>query len=183
MWWSPDPRCVLYVNELHISRSMQKLLRQGRFEFSLNAAFSRVIWACAQTPRKEHSGTWIDEHMIQAYEQLHQLGYAHSAEVWQDGQLAGGIYGVSLQSMFYGESMFSLRPNASKAALFALMQHLGRMGFQLMDVQLSNSHLLSLGAREIPRQQFLLELQLALTRPAPQDCWPEPGNPQFLRGI
>lgn len=166
LWWSPDPRLVLRPSRFHCSRSLRKLLRQGRFEFSFDHAFSRVIHACASVPRHGQHGTWITDDMLVAYQQLHELGYAHSLEVWQDGELAGGFYGINLGAMFFGESMFSLRPNASKAALamFCLLQP--AHGVTLIDCQMETPHLLSLGADVWPRSEFEQALRERVEAPS-----------------
>jgi leucyl/phenylalanyl-tRNA---protein transferase len=154
LWWSPDPRMVLYVEEVHVSRSLRRRLRAGGFRITVDAAFRDVMLACAE-PRREQEGTWITHDMVDAYTRLASLGYAHSIEVWMDEVLAGGLYGVAIGRMFYGESMFARRVDASKIALVALARQLARWGFVLIDCQMSTPHLQSLGAREIPRPDFL----------------------------
>ncbi|SFX04032.1 leucyl/phenylalanyl-tRNA--protein transferase [Marinospirillum alkaliphilum] len=159
LWWSPAPRMVLYPEEVKISRSLSKRLKRGDFELTLDLAFSQVIHQCASL--REHStGTWITPEMESAYNVLHQRGYAHSVEAWQEGKLVGGLYGLALGGIFFGESMFSTATDASKAALVFLAQHLQRQGFHLIDCQVHSNHLASLGAREIPRETFLQALQL-----------------------
>jgi leucyl/phenylalanyl-tRNA--protein transferase len=160
LWWSPDPRMVLVPSEFIVSHSLKKLLRSGQFEVRFDSAFTEVMQACA-APRNAQAGTWIHPEMIAAYSELHRLGYAHSVETWCDGELVGGLYGMSIGKMFFGESMFSRRSNASKIALARLSQQLKRWGFGLIDCQMHTPHLASLGAREIPRDEFqqaLLEL-------------------------
>ena len=180
LWWSPDPRCVLFTDRIHRSRSMLKVLRKGRFRITLNAAFEQVMRQCSHVPRPGQDGTWITPGMLKAYVGLHRAGFAHSAEAWQDGHLVGGIYGVSLGSLFFGESMFSTAPNASKAALIRLSEHLQAAGFAVLDGQVGNPHLYRLGAVDIPRREFLDLLAAGLAIPAPDGCWPAPGQALVL---
>ncbi|MCC6209862.1 MAG: leucyl/phenylalanyl-tRNA--protein transferase [Burkholderiales bacterium] len=154
LWWSPDPRMVLFCDELKISRSLAKNIRNRGFEVRIDSAFSRVIKACAG-PRKGESGTWLGGDMLAAYEALHRAGHAHSYETWREGRLAGGLYGVQIGRMFYGESMFSTETDASKVALVGLVEELRRGGSPLIDCQQRTPLLASLGAREIPRREFL----------------------------
>ncbi len=154
LWWSPDPRMVLFPEELKISRSLAKVIRQERFKITLDRNLDAVIRACAE-PRADERGTWITEDMIDAYNKLHQLGYAHSVEAWQDDRLVGGLYGIALGQVFFGESMFSRVSNASKVAFAHLAKVLHEKSFQLIDCQVETAHLASLGARNIPRQQFI----------------------------
>ena len=158
LWWSPDPRFVLYPPQLRVSSSMKTLLHSGRFQFTTNTAFPSVITACQSTPRPGQDGTWITEDIIAAYTQLHHAGYGHSAEAWQDGQLVGGLYGVLIGKVFFGESMFSHVSNASKFAFIHWVQHLQQQGIQLIDCQVYTAHLHSLGAVMIPRQQFIQQV-------------------------
>ncbi len=163
LWWSPDPRMVLIPGEFKISRSLAKVLRNAAYEVRCDTAFEQVMRNCA-APRGEQGGTWINEDMIAAYRALHELGYAHSVETWIDGHLAGGLYGVSIGRMFYGESMFSHASNASKIALAHLAGQLERWQADhptkgMIDCQMNTSHLASLGAREIPRSEFIARLQ------------------------
>jgi len=153
LWWSPDPRMVLFPEEIHCSRSLKKLLRKNPFSFTTDTAFEQVIIACAGS-RLHSSGTWITAEMHEAYCQLHALGFAHSIEVWQQGELAGGLYGIAMGKVFFGESMFSHRNNASKLALVLMARSLSQQGFKLIDCQVSSAHLASLGAREISRASF-----------------------------
>jgi len=153
LWWSPAPRCVIVPGEVHISRRLRRRYNQGRFSVAADLAFAQVIEACA-APRRDQPETWITAAMQSAYIRLHELGIAHSVEVSIDGELAGGIYGLALGRMFFGESMFSRQVDASKIALVALCRQLERWGFTLLDCQVSNPHLLSMGAREISRQAF-----------------------------
>lgn len=153
-WWSPDPRFVLYPEELKVSSSMKTVLQNGKFRFTTNRAFEQVIQNCKTVSRHGQDGTWISPAMQQAYTTLHQLGYAHSAETWQDGELVGGLYGIRLGDLFFGESMFSLKPNASKFAFINYVRQMQKENVQLIDCQLHTNHLESLGARMIPRELF-----------------------------
>ncbi|MGB1334128.1 MAG: leucyl/phenylalanyl-tRNA--protein transferase [Porticoccaceae bacterium] len=157
LWWSPSTRCVIDPLDLHISKSLQKLLRQQRFTISFDQAFEQVINACAQ--RDSKTDTWINSDMISAYIALNKLGVAHSVEVWQGSRLVGGAYGVAIGAVFCGESMFSKESNASKVALVHLSQYLSGLGFQLIDCQLASSHLLTMGAKSLKRPKFLQILQ------------------------
>ncbi|MDR2075381.1 MAG: leucyl/phenylalanyl-tRNA--protein transferase [Desulfovibrio sp.] len=169
LWWSPDPRCVLPPEELHVPRSLKRTLRQGRFSFSLDAAFGDVVVNCASAHEK--GGTWLVPEMIAAYARLHRLGLAHSAEAWHEGELAGGVYGLALGRIFFGESMFFRRPDASKAALVYLIRQLAGAGFVLVDCQQETANLLRFGARGIPREVFLGRLRGALSPAAPRGSW------------
>jgi leucyl/phenylalanyl-tRNA--protein transferase len=154
-WYSPNPRMVLFPEELKVSKTMKQVLSRKQFEISYDQAFADVIKSCSAIPRESQFGTWITNDMIEAYTELHQRGYAHSVEAWQDGRLVGGLYGVSLGKCFFGESMFAKVSNASKAAFISLVQHLQSKGFWLIDCQVYTSHLASLGARLIRRHEFL----------------------------
>lgn len=160
LWWSPDPRCVLYPEQVHISRSLRRVLRRGDFEVSFDQDFTAVINGCRIARSDE--GTWITPEMQQAYLDLHRLGYAHSVECWQEGRLVGGLYGISLGRCFFGESMFSAVSNASKVALVRLCAELKQLGFRMLDCQQTSDHLLSLGATEIPRTRFCNEVAAGL---------------------
>lgn len=162
LWWSPDPRLLLYPSEVHVSKSLKRVLRSGKFRVTLDQAFSQVIEACAETRRNGQEGTWILEEIKTAYSELHRRGYAHSVEVWHDEVLVGGLYGVSLGAAFFGESMFSHQPDASKTALVYLSRQLDHWGFDLIDCQVPTDHLKRLGAIEVPRGQFLEQLGQAL---------------------
>jgi leucyl/phenylalanyl-tRNA--protein transferase len=153
MWWSPSERCVIQPQRLHISRSLKKYMARGKFAISRNSAFVEVIKACAN--RENGDETWITSDMIEAYTKLHQLGHAHSLEVWDGDSLIGGIYGLEIGRIFCGESMFSRAKNGSKIALVYLCQHMINRGFKLLDCQLVNPHLMSMGAESIPRNTFL----------------------------
>lgn len=153
LWWSPAPRCVLFPGSVHVSRRLRRRYNQGNFTLTADRAFDAVIEACME-PRADQDGTWITNEMKEAYVLLHELGVAHSVEVQIDNQLAGGIYGLALGRVFFGESMFSKRKDASKIALVALCRQLQRWGFTLLDCQVANPHLLSMGAKEISREEF-----------------------------
>lgn len=153
LWWSPSPRLVLKPSELHVSKSMRKLLRKAPFVVTTDVAFEEVIAACAE-PREDQDGTWITDEMQEAYIRLHQLGFAHSVEVWSGDNLVGGLYGIALDRVFFGESMFSRASNASKYGFIALIQALNPLGFELIDCQVHTDHLSSLGAKEVDRQTF-----------------------------
>lgn len=155
LWWSPDPRAVLFPEKLKVSRSLRKTLNKGSFHVTFDSAFHEVIRACADTPRRDQPGTWITPEMQQAYIRLHQLGHAHSAESWQGEELVGGLYGIRLGRVFYGESMFSRRTDASKVAFVHLVRRLQEEGVELIDCQVTTEHLLSLGAEAIPRRRFI----------------------------
>jgi leucyl/phenylalanyl-tRNA--protein transferase len=173
LWWSPDPRMVLYLSEFKWSRSLRQNLRYAAsqsWEFRIDSEFDTVIRACATSPRTGQHGTWITTDIIEHYIALHQLGMAHSFEAWQGNTLLGGGYGVSLGRMFYGESMFARTANASKLALGCFIHFLRQHGFSMLDCQQKTAHLASLGAKEISRQQFMLELQ-ALRQQAPLTNW------------
>lgn len=162
LWWSPDPRCVLFPDKLKVSRSLRKTLRKQLFEVRMDTAFEAVMRACAES-RPNQEGTWISEDMLDAYVHMHQLGFAHSVECWQDNQLVGGLYGMAIGKVFFGESMFSRKTDASKVALVYLCDYLIEHGFRLIDSQVYTQHLASLGAELIPRSQFAELLK--------QYCW------------
>ncbi len=158
LWWSPDPRMVLFPSELRISRSLNKILRNSNYEVRVDSAFSQVIQACAE-PRKGQSGTWIHSDMVSAYTVLHEMGLAHSVETWVGGELVGGLYGIAQGKMFFGESMFSRIHDASKIAFVHLVKQLERWNFKMIDCQMKTTHLASFGAREIPRKEFSQKLK------------------------
>jgi leucyl/phenylalanyl-tRNA--protein transferase len=170
LWWSPDPRTVLRPRQLHCSRSLRKLLRQRAFAVTMDRDFPAVIRACAE-PRAEQQGTWLLPEMIQAYCALHLRGIAHSIEVWQGGQLVGGLYGVVIGGAFFGESMFSRVANASKVALVQLCEHLLERGVELIDCQVLTGHLRRMGAELIPRAQFLTQLRALRDAPLTMGSW------------
>lgn len=161
-WWSPDPRALLPLDGLHVSRSLRKSLRSGGFTWTVDQDFAGVVAGCTDRPGE---GTWITSDMVAAYTRLHELGYAHSLEVWRGGELAGGIYGVALGAAFMGESMFHRVNDASKIALVHLVNHLWQQGFMLFDAQLPTAHLASLGAVEVDRADFLDQLAVAVRQP------------------
>ncbi len=154
LWWSPDPRMVLFPAEFKLSRSLRKTLRKANYRVRLDTRFKAIIEACARTSRKDQAGTWITPEIQAAYVKLHELGYAHSVETWLDDRLVGGLYGIAIGKMFYGESMFAHATDASKIALAHLVRFLADNGFGLIDCQMNTTHLASLGAREIPRSEF-----------------------------
>ncbi|ACS86050.1 leucyl/phenylalanyl-tRNA--protein transferase [Musicola paradisiaca] len=173
LWWSPDPRAVLFPEQFHLSRSMKKFMRHTRYRVTLNQSFTEVITACAN---ERDDGTWISDDIIEAYLYLHQSTHAHSVEVWDDGQLVGGLYGIAQGSLFCGESMFSRADNASKFALTAFLYHFVGYGGRLIDCQVLNPHTASLGATEIPRRDFLYRLAQYRTQSLGNACW----QPQTL---
>lgn len=160
LWWSPAPRCVIYPHSVHVSRRLRRCYNQGQFSLTADRSFTEVIEACAG-PRRDHDGTWITAEMQSAYIRLHEMGIAHSVEVRVDGELAGGIYGLALGQVFFGESMFSKQRDMSKIALVALCRQLHDWGYVLLDCQVSNPHLLSMGAQEISRKRFGHYLKVA----------------------
>ena len=172
LWWSPNPRLVLFPDELKVSRSLQRLIKKGSFKVTTDCAFARVITQCAQVRTGRGEETWLTPEMIDAYTRLHELGYAHSVESWFDGELEGGLYGVALGSAFFGESMFSRKTDASKVALVAMVRRLTEYGFTLIDCQTSTRHLKSFGAREISRSEFLARLAQALSGAPGPGRWP-----------
>jgi leucyl/phenylalanyl-tRNA--protein transferase len=165
LWWSPNPRAVLFPDKLHISRSLKRSLRPGLFSVTLDRCFRDVMRHCAD------GGTWITADMLAAYTRLHELGYAHSVETWQEGQLVGGLYGVALGGAFFAESMFTHVPDASKVALVLLVRQLQTWGFRIIDCQQSSPHVMRLGAEEIPRREFLDHLTASLTLPERRGHW------------
>ena len=170
LWWSPDPRMVLVPDQIRVTRSLAKRIRNAGFDVRVDTAFVDVMRACA-APRDDAAGTWISPEMVAAYTRLHQAGYAHSVETWHDGKLVGGLYGVAIGRMFYGESMFSRMPDASKVALVRLAQQLQRWGFGLIDCQMETAHLASLGARTMPRAAFTARLAELVNLPHQPGPW------------
>ncbi|UCC57505.1 MAG: leucyl/phenylalanyl-tRNA--protein transferase [Gammaproteobacteria bacterium] len=170
LWWSPDPRLVLYPQRLHVSRNLARALRKNVFEVTMDTAFESVIDACA-APRTNESGTWITTEMTQAYLELHRQGHAHSVECWQQGRLVGGLYGVSIGRIFFGESMFSTVSNASKVALSRLARQLVQWEFHLIDCQVHTSHLVTLGANSMSRNEFVYVLKQACALPGKESPW------------
>lgn len=168
MWWSPAPRMVLFPGEAHASRSLKKHFRQHKITATFNRHFSEVIHCCANSPMRE-GGTWITQEMIHAYISLHQLGWAHSLEIYYDGEIAGGLYGIAIDDVFFGESMFSLKTNASKYAFVLLSSWMEQMNYQMIDCQLHNKHLASLGAKLVSKTVF----EARLPRKAVRTTLPE----------
>ena len=171
LWWSPPQRAVVRPQELHVPRSLRKVLRRGTFEVRFDSVFPDVIRACASVPRADAAGTWIVPLMQAAYAELHRAGFAHSIECFQDGGLVGGLYGVSLGGCFFGESMFSLVSDASKVAMVTLAEHLAAWQFDLIDCQLMNDNVQRFGAQLIPRASFLERLTASLQRPTRAGPW------------
>lgn len=168
LWWSPDPRTVLFPDELHVSRSLRKRMRHGDYQVTFDKAFAEVIQGCAG-PRSYADGTWITTPMQDAYIRLHEMGVAHSVEVWQQGQLVGGLYGLAMGELFFGESMFNRATDASKVGFVTLVERLREWGFALIDCQMPTRHLESFGARSIPRAAFAEALAMHLDRPSAAD--------------
>lgn len=171
LWWSTSPRLILVPEEFHLPRSLRRVLNKGTFTFSMDTQFEKVIRRCACCPRPDQEGTWIVEDMVEAYILLHKLGYAHSVEAWRDGELAGGLYGVSLGSVFFGESMFYRVPNSSKAAFAVCVDQLRKWNFSLIDCQQTTSHLLRFGAREVQRYRFLAMVREGVNRQTRVGRW------------
>ncbi|MDD9304821.1 MAG: leucyl/phenylalanyl-tRNA--protein transferase [Desulfobacter sp.] len=175
LWWSPNPRLVLCPSGIRISRSLKKKIRKHPFTIRINTAFEQTILACSAPRGASQDGTWLVEEMIEAYINLHKMGMAHSIEAWQGQTLVGGLYGVSLGTAFFGESMFCRKPDASKMALVALARHLDRYHFNLIDCQVTTDHLVRMGAKEMSRDTFLDILNTCTQENVPQDVW-EPGQ-------
>jgi len=171
LWWSPDPRLILYPEELVISKSLRKTIKQDTFQITFDSAFHQVIQSCAYTRLKKNEDTWIVQEMIDAYCNLHTSGYAHSVEAWINGKLEGGLYGVALGKCFFGESMFSNKSNASKVAFVHLVEHLKKKSYKMIDCQVTTAHLKRFGAREIPREIFLKQLERATNWPTDNRTW------------
>ncbi|MDX9787765.1 MAG: leucyl/phenylalanyl-tRNA--protein transferase [Desulfobacterales bacterium] len=171
LWWSPDPRLVLFPHALHVSKRLERILRKGEFQISFDRAFPEVIRACAESRAQKNEGTWLVPEMIEAYETLHEFGQAHSVEAWRNGQLVGGLYGVSLGRCFFGESMFTKVANASKAAFVTLVRQLTALNFDMIDCQVTTAHLVNFGATEISRKKFLILLDASLKKPTIPGRW------------
>ena len=171
LWWSPDPRLVLYPNDIKISRSLYRTVQRQKYRVSLDLRFSEVVHACANAGGRSSKGTWITSEMHAAYCDLHSLGFAHSVETWYKDQLVGGLYGVSLGHCFFGESMFSVMSDASKVALVALVEQLRKWNFHFIDCQVPSDHLYRMGAKAIPRHQFLRQLSKAIEYPTKKGLW------------
>ena len=170
LWWSPNPRSILYPSELKVSRSLNKTIRNKGFEIRFNSVFDKVIDACSEA-RQYSDGTWIDQRIKDGYLALHQLGHAHCAETWLDGELVGGLYGVAIGRVFYGESMFYHKRDASKVAFISLVKSLQQWGFAMIDCQMTTAHLLSLGAKEIQRQEFTNNLNQWCNQSVSKQAW------------
>jgi leucyl/phenylalanyl-tRNA--protein transferase len=170
LWWSPDPRMVLFTRERHVGRSLRRVQASGRFRVTMDTAFADVLVGCAE-PRLDQDGTWITDEIVAAYTRLAELGYAHSIETWEGDTLVGGLYGVAVGRMFFGESMFARRSNASKLALMAMLAQLERWEMPLVDCQLPTGHLASMGAREIPRAAFLTQVKDLVRLPPVPSPW------------
>ncbi|RQD57587.1 MAG: leucyl/phenylalanyl-tRNA--protein transferase [Desulfonatronovibrio sp. MSAO_Bac4] len=171
LWWSPEPRLILYHSQLHIPRSLRRTLNSGKFRISADTAFKEVVELCSRVSRPGGHGTWILPEMIDAYVKLHDSGFAHSFEVWVESELVGGIYGVAIGKAFFGESMFYLKPDASKVALIHLSNYLEEHSFHFMDCQQTTRHMLRFGAREISRDKFLKELEPAVAEKDAPGLW------------
>jgi leucyl/phenylalanyl-tRNA--protein transferase len=171
LWWSPDPRLVLFPEQLNLSKSLKKILNKKIFRITMDEAFREVITACAHIRQNQGEGTWIGSDMIEAYCRLHEAGFAHSVESWQDGKLCGGLYGVSLGGSFFGESMFAHISNASKVALVFLARHLKQLSFDMIDCQVRTEHMVRMGAVEVPRQRFLLRLEASVEKSTLNGDW------------
>jgi len=171
MWWSPDPRLVIYPQDLRVPKSLKKVINKNIFKVTMDSSFEQIINLCAQMRLQKNEGTWLGKDMIEAYCNLHEAGYAHSVEAWHEGELAGGLYGVSIGKCFFGESMFTRISNASKAAFVALVEYLKTLSFNMIDCQLTTEHLKSFGAREIPRSVFLKQLNESLEARTKKGRW------------
>ncbi|MBK7030891.1 MAG: leucyl/phenylalanyl-tRNA--protein transferase [Bacteroidales bacterium] len=171
LWWSPDPRMVLFPKKMIISHSLKQVIKKNSFTITFDLEFEKVIDECSVTPRKEQEGTWITREMKSAYLRLHEAGFAHSVEAWLDNKLVGGLYGVSLGRAFFGESMFHKETNASKVALFHLVERLMEWEYEIIDAQVYTNHLESLGGELIPRDQYLRMLEKALVKPGKIGLW------------
>jgi leucyl/phenylalanyl-tRNA--protein transferase len=176
LWWSPAPRCVIFPADVHVSKRTRRRYNSGQYTLSADKDFAGVIQACAQN-RGDMAGTWITSGMLDAYSDLHRRGHAHSIEAWQDDRLAGGIYGLAIGSVFFGESMFTRQTDAGKIALIALCKQLERWSFGMLDCQLSNPHLMRMGAVEIPRQEFEQRLAEGVSETRPAGVWTKVFNP------
>jgi leucyl/phenylalanyl-tRNA--protein transferase len=174
MWWSPDPRLVLYPREIKISKTLKKIIRKNVFKVTMDLAFRDVVQHCADVRLKKDEGTWIVKDMMDAYCRLHESGFAHSVEAWHQGELVGGLYGVSLGRCFFGESMFTRISNASNVALVKLVEYLNAFSFDMIDCQVTTDHLIRFGAREVSRARFLAQLKKSLETPTKKGKWEMP---------
>ncbi len=171
LWWSPDPRLVLYPEEIRVSKTLKKIIKKNMFHVTMDSAFVQVINQCAKIRLQNNQGTWIIKEMIDAYSKLHESGFAHSVEAWYQGELAGGLYGVSLGRCFFGESMFTRVSNASNVAFVKLVEYLNALSFDMIDCQFTTEHLLRFGAKEIPRVSFLKQLEESLKTSTKKGKW------------
>ncbi|MCP4372878.1 MAG: leucyl/phenylalanyl-tRNA--protein transferase [Deltaproteobacteria bacterium] len=171
LWWSPDPRLVLYPKEIKVSKTLKRIIKKDKFHITMDHAFAGVIRECAQIRAENNEGTWINEDMMKAYFRLHQSGYAHSVEAWYEGGLIGGLYGVSLGKSFFGESMFTRISNASNVALVKLVEYLAALSFDMVDCQVRTEHMIRFGAREVPRDLFLQQLNESLGKQTIKGKW------------
>lgn len=174
LWWSPDPRLVLHPSEIHVSRRLARTIKSGKFEITYDKVFIEVISECAAPSGPDRDATWITRDMYEAYCDLHRAGHAHSVETWCEGELVGGLYGVAIGAAFFGESMFTRESDASKVALVALARQLEAWNFDLIDCQMTTRHLMSMGAKEIPREGFIRILQRSVDRPGRPGSWADP---------
>ncbi|MBS3808552.1 MAG: leucyl/phenylalanyl-tRNA--protein transferase [Desulfobacterales bacterium] len=181
LWWSPDPRLVLYPDEIHVPGRLRRKINSGIFKVTSDTVFDRVICECARVRRENNEETWLVDEMIEAYCGLHEQGYAHSVETWYRNELAGGLYGVCLGGSFFGESMFTRISDASKVALTALCCYMSENDFDLIDCQVPTAHLVWMGAREVPRKVFLKQLEASVKKPMPAGKW-NVGLKRFARG-
>jgi leucyl/phenylalanyl-tRNA--protein transferase len=177
LWHSPDPRCVIVIEHLHVGRTLRRAIAKRTYDVRYDTAFELVIRACKQTPRRGQDGTWITDDMERAYARLHAMGYAHSVEAWEGEELVGGLYGVSLGHMFFGESMFAWRDNASKVALVALAERVKKWGFKVIDAQVPTPHTLAMGAEEWPRTEYLRVLREELAHATRRGSWAQAEPP------
>lgn len=171
LWFSPDPRMVLVPGDLYVNRTLAKNIRRGRYEVRVDTAFGDVVRRCAEAPRAGQDGTWITDDLLAGFESLHELGFAHSFESWHEGELVGGVYGMSLGAAFFGESMFATKSDASKVAFVALVRQIEEWGFHFLDCQVHTPHTEALGAVEWPREEFLGALERALQEPTRRGRW------------
>lgn len=171
LWWAPSPRFVIFPDEFKVPKRLSRLIRQGKYSVTLDHAFRQVITGCATSVNRQERGTWITRDMISAYNRLHDMGYAHSVECWQEDEIVGGLYGIALGGFFFGESMFSRQPNCSKIALVFLVAQLQRWDFDLIDCQMKSAHLEQFGAREIPGREFQKLLAISMSHPTRTGKW------------
>lgn len=183
LWWSPDPRSVLFPQHLRVSRSLRKTMRQERFLITMDRAFDQVIGHCAMAERPGQDGTWIVSNMVEAYRRLHNMGFAHSVEAWQSGTLVGGLYGIAIGRVFFGESMFSKVSDASKVAFVQFVGALEQWGYQLIDCQIETDHLNRFGAQNVPRREFVALLQRWCREPPAADSWQMPHVQRSHSGV